>query len=190
MNDPTQSPGDERRTRPRRYSDRRVALLLRVHEILFDHPPGPGRDRLVLEAVRDDFETNRALMARQGDGPRVVVAAACGEWREDPEGRTLSGPGLAALLDNHGAATGAMTLTYVRRPSAFAPEDWEHLFRHDLGEPTAALLSVEIRPRQAPGFLLVLQDTVASREWSSHDRSMAEEVAHLLSRAVDKAQDR
>jgi hypothetical protein len=177
----------DRRSRPRRYSDRRVALLLAIHELLFEHPPGPERDRLVLDAVRDDFETGRALLARPGDqGFGILVAAACGEWREDPAGRILEGPGLAALLGTHGLVPGAVTLTYVRRPSAFAPEDWERLFKADLGEPASALLSVEIRPERAPGSLLLLQDVVSSREWSSHDRSMAEEVARLLSRAADK----
>ncbi|HUT76675.1 MAG TPA: hypothetical protein VM285_03255, partial [Polyangia bacterium] len=133
----------DRRARPRRYSDRRVALLLQIHELLFDHPPGPERERLVLEAVRDDFETSRALLAQRGDtGPGIIVAAACGEWREDPVGRVLEGPGLAALLDTHGLVPGAVTLTYVRRPSAFTAEDWERLFKADFGEPASALLSV------------------------------------------------
>jgi len=180
----------DRRGQHRRYSDRRAALLLEIHEIIFEHPPGPERDRLVLEAVRRDFGACRGLLAAPGaGGSGVVVAAACGQWTEEPRGRVLDGPGLLALRETHRLVPGVVTLTYVRRPPVFPPEHWERLFKADLCEPSSAMLSVEIRPARAPASLLLLQEAVASREWSSQDRSMAEEVAHLLSRAADKDAD-
>jgi GAF domain-containing protein len=179
----------ERRTKHRRFSDRRVAVMLAVHELLFDLPPGAEREEEILEVLRDDFGSDRAALVAPFDGaePGLVVNAASGSWSDGPRGRRLTGRGLGHLLEVHRLAAGAVTLTYVRRPPAFDSDGWEDLFNRDLLEPTSALLSVELHPRSAPRSFLWLQQETGSREWSSKDRELAEEVAHLLARAADKA---
>lgn len=177
----------ERRTIHRRFSDRRVALMLAVHEILFEEPPGERRERRLIEAIRDDYQTDRAaLVARNGAGSGLEVVRASGQWDPKPEGRLLDGNGIEALLDVHQLATGAVTLTYVRRPSQFEREAWEQLWSEGLGSPTAALLSVELTPARAPGGFLWLAEATSSREWSSGDRELIEEIGALLARAADK----
>jgi hypothetical protein len=47
-------------------------------------------------------------------------------------------------------------------------------------------MSVEIRPTKRRGRLIWLQLTGSTREWSSRDRDLIEEVAALLARALDK----
>ena len=51
---------------------------------------------------------------------------------------------------------------------------------------TDALLSIEVKPASAPGTFLWLTETSSSREWSSGDRELIEEVGTLLARAADK----
>ncbi|MFO8070440.1 MAG: hypothetical protein R6V85_01080 [Polyangia bacterium] len=179
----------ERRTKYRRFSDRRVAVMLAVHELLFDLPPGPERDEKILGVLRDDFGSDRAALVAPVDGtaPGLVVNAASGAWSEGPRGRRLTGRGLEHLLEVHRLAAGAVTLTYIRRPAAFDSDGWEDLFNRDLLEPTSALLSVELLPDSAPRSFLWLQQEIGSREWSSNDRELAEEVARLLARAADRA---
>lgn len=181
--------GTERRGRYRRYEDRRVALLLALHEVLFDEPPGPARDEALLGRLRDDFGVNRAELLRfdgRGDGARPCVGAAVGE---DPAGarpRSLEGGGTAALFELHRQNAGALTLTKFRRPSAFTDEAWSHLWESELGDPFTALLSVELPVSRAPRSFVWLLLENASREWGSHDRELAEEAARLLGRAADR----
>jgi len=179
----------ERRQKHRRFSDRRVHVLLRVHEILFDTNEGDERDTAVIEELRLDFETDRAALVAvgaEGNGEVEVVSLA-GSWDGEIKGSVLSGKGLQDLLEAHRLADGAVTLTYTRRPSVFSAEGWERLWAGDLGEKATALLSVAIEPERAERRLLWLQQAGYSREWSSHDRELAEEVASLLTRATDKA---
>jgi hypothetical protein len=179
----------ERRGKHRRFSDRRVHLLLALHEILFEMDDGDERNTALIDEVRLDFESDRAALVTTGGGADhgVRVTSVAGEWDGDLKGRRLYGKGLADLLDVHGLAGGAVTLTYTRRPSAFSPEGWDKLWAGDLGAQTRALLSVAVRPVQAERSLLWLQQASNSREWSSQDRELAEEVASLLARAADKA---
>jgi hypothetical protein len=178
----------ERRQKHRRFSDRRVHLLLRVHEILFDTEAGDARDTAVLEELRLDFESDRAALVdtAAGDGVTAELASLAGAWNGKLKGATLSGKGLVDLLEAHRLAHGAVTLTYTRRPTVFSPEGWERLWAGDLGAEATALLSVAIEPERAARRLLWLQQASYSREWSSQDRELAEEVASLLSRAADK----
>ena len=180
----------ERRNKHRRFSDRRVHVLLRVYEILFDMEEGDERDTAVIDELRLDFETDRSALVTLGpDGNgRVEVSSLSGSWNDDRvKGSVLSGKGLEDLLEAHRLATGAVTLTYTRRPSVFSVEGWERLWAGDLGANATALLSVAIEPERAERRLLWLQQASYSREWSSHDRELAEEVASLMSRATDKA---
>ncbi len=50
----------EQRINYRRYEDRRVALMLSLHEILFEDHAGFKRNRLILEAIMNNFGTDRA----------------------------------------------------------------------------------------------------------------------------------
>jgi hypothetical protein len=175
----------DRRGKHRRYEDRRVALLLALHEVLFDRPPGRARDEELLERIRDDFGVHRAELLRFEDGAPRLWAAAGSLTASAP--RALEGAGASVLLGLGSDDTGALTLTRFRRPSAFAAEDWASLWDRELGESVTALLSVEIDARRAPRSLLWLLLENASREWNSHDRELAEEVARLLGRAADKA---
>ncbi|MBW2278289.1 MAG: hypothetical protein JRF63_12405 [Deltaproteobacteria bacterium] len=179
----------ERRNQYRRFTDRRVHVLLRVHEILFDMPEGDERDTAVIDELRLDFETDRAALVttRPDDSAEVEVDSLCGSWNGEIKGTVLSGKGLQDLLQAHRLATGAVTLTYTRRPSVFSVEGWGRLWAGDLGAKATALLSVAIEPERAERRLLWLLQASYSREWSSHDRELAEEVASLMSRAADKA---
>lgn len=178
----------ERRQKHRRFSDRRVHLLLRVHEILFNMEAGDERDTALLEELRLDFDSDRAALvnAAADNGAAVELAAVAGAWNGGIEGATLSGKGLVDLLEAHRLADGAVTLTYTRRPTVFSSEGWQRLWAGDLGAEATALLSVAIEPERAARRLLWLQQASYSREWSSQDRELAEEVASILSRAADK----
>lgn len=164
--------------------------LLALHEVLFDLPAGAERDRALLQAIRLDYDIELALLlAPSGDGgASLEVHAESGE-----DGDTIRGPlggnGLAALLEVHRSAPGALTLMRVRRPSAFDDGAWQSLWRDAMGERAKALLSVELRSERAPRQLLWLAQTSHSRDWDSHDRQLAEEIADLLGRAADKALD-
>lgn len=179
----------ERRIKHRRFSDRRVHLLLRVHEILFDTEPGDERDEALIEELRLDFDSDRAALVRADaeTAGTVELAALAGAWNGEVKGAQLSGAGLGDLLEAHRLASGAVTLTYTRRPSVFSNEGWARLWAGDLGARATALLSVAIEPERAARQLLWLQLANYSKEWSSQDRELAEEVASLMSRAADKA---
>jgi len=184
------SVGSERRGRYRRYEDRRVALLLSLHEVLFDQPPGRARDEALLERIRADFGVNRTELLLFG-GPRTgrspELQAAAGALDSSPPARALDGAGITALLELHCGNPGALTLTRFRRPSAFDETTWSSLWDRELGPSVTALLSVELVVDRAPRSLIWMLLENASREWNSHDRELAEEVARLLGRAADKA---
>ena len=185
MNDST-----ERRGRYRRFEDRRVALMLALHEVLFDQPAGPARDVSLLATLREDFSVNRAellLFDGRGEGARPSLGAAVGDDGATAPARAVDGDGTAALLELHRQNTGALTLTKFRRPSAFSSEEWSHLWEVELGDPFTALLSVELTVSRAPRSFVWLLLENASREWGSHDRELAEEAARLLGRAADRA---
>ena len=63
----------ERREVFRRYADRRRALMLAIHEILFDQRPGESRDRDLLEEFRRDFFTDDAFLVEKMGIPVSVV---------------------------------------------------------------------------------------------------------------------
>jgi hypothetical protein len=185
MNDST-----ERRERYRRFEDRRVALLLALHEVLFEEPPGPARDALLLGKLKDDFRVNRAellLLDGRAEGPRPRLGAAVCDDDAAERARAFDGEGTAALIELHRQNSGALTLTKFRRPSAFSDAAWAHLWEAELGDPFTALLSVELSVSRAPRSFIWLLLENASREWGSHDRELAEEVARLLGRAADRA---
>jgi len=167
-----------------------MALLLALHEVLFEEPPGRARDESLLETLREDFCVNRAaLLSFEGataeEPPRP--AAIVGDVAETPLPDAFDGSGAGALFDLHRKHSGALTLTKFRRPSAFSDEEWTHLWEAELGASFTALLSVEIVTRSAPRAIIWLLLEHASREWNSHDRELAEEAARLLGRAADKA---
>ena len=180
----------ERRERYRRFEDRKTALMLAVHEVLFDEPPGPTRDASLLSKLKEDFCVSRAAMLRfEGSGeaaPPRIAAAVCDDGAA-PFLAALDGEGAAVLFELHGRNSGALTLTKFRRPSAFSSEAWARLWEAELGEAFTALLSVELNVQRAPRTLLWLLLENTSREWNSHDRELAEDVARLLGRAADRA---
>lgn len=180
---------EEKRVIYRRYTDRRVALMLAVHEILFDTQPGRERERLVLEAIRNNYTVDlAALVGSQHQSPqKISITATAGDWGFDPNGKSLNGSGISMLWSLQEAAPGALTLTRVKRPSTVSFDAWENLWSEAMGIPAMSLLSVPIAPKQGPRSILWLLQVSYSREWSSRDRNLAEEVVMLLARARDKA---
>jgi len=176
----------ENRGRYRRYEDRRVALLLRVHEILFDHLESSERDELLLGAILDNYGADRGafLSPVHSDDGLLRFDALVGKWPADTLGKNVAGDGLEALLALQENAPGAVTLARVKRPESFRRDAWETLWQEDLV--AKALLSVLIASSHAPKQYLWLVQSSYSREWSSRDRELAEEVSGLLARARDK----
>ena len=176
----------ENRGRYRRYEDRRVALLLRVYEVLFEHLNSPHRDGLLLRAILDNYGADRGAFLRpadSGDG-LLKFEALEGTWPAGTQDKSLAGAGLGALLALQEEAPGAVTLARVKRPESFRRSAWDMLWQQDLS--ASALLSVTIPSTRAPKQYLWLVQTSYSREWSSRDRELAEEVSSLLARARDK----
>lgn len=180
----------ERREIFRRYADRRRALMLAIHEILFDQRPGEDRDRDLLTEICGDFHTDGAVLVRKLTNPptpdSVTLMAAVGDWAGAQPGDTFEGEGIEALLSAQENAQGAVALSRFRRTSLINDDAWEHLWQDSLGKPATALLSVDLKPSDASPALIWLILNGASREWSSHDRQLLEEAADLLSRAADK----
>ncbi len=181
----------ERREVFRRYADRRRALMLAIHEILFDQRPGEARDRNLLEEVCHDFYTDGAVLVRKltekDTSDSVVLLVAAGNWDLAQPGDIFEGEGIEALLRAQENAHGAVALSRFRRTSLINDNAWEDLWENDPGKPATALLSVDLKPSDARPAMIWLLLNGASREWSSHDRQLLEEVADLLSRAADKA---
>lgn len=170
----------------RRYADRRVAALLTLYEILYHENPGPSRDTNMLAAIQEDYQIDRAALLSKEDDNKLGVIGICGNWGAISKGSVLTGVGLCAILDAHREVGGALTLSKFKRPSMIDTQAWEDLWSKDLSTPASALLSVPIEPKNAkPAFLWLALDA-ASREWSSHDRDLSEEIASLLGVALDK----
>ena len=178
----------EKRKNYRRYEDRRVAVMLAVHEVLFDHPPGQERDKKILETICTDYLSDGAALVKRvqtGEGD-FEVTAAFGNWIPNI-GRSVSGSlGFETLGNLQKSAPGALTFTRVKRPAVFGLKDWDSFWGQSLFDTTMSLLSVHLLSKGEPiGFIWILQSNY-SREWSSRDRALAEEIASLLSRAIDK----
>jgi GAF domain-containing protein len=111
-----------------------------------------------------------------------------GNWGVFKDRTTLSGCGISALLSVHAENHGALTLSRFRQTSQFDSSAWDALWNTDLGEPASALLSVDIADNTdvVLGWLIVALNGT-SREWSSHDRDLAEEIALLLAVAMKRA---
>lgn len=176
----------EQRTQFRRFTDRRGALMLAVYEILFDLPRGANRDGRILEAILRNYGVDRAAFVSLDTNPpggRGVLATAVGSWNGQ---QVIQGRGFDQLLALHREVDGALTFESVRRPTQFSPEEWDSLWSEALGGASRALLSMEVRPSTSAPKLIWLQQILSSREWSSRDRELIEEVAALLARAEDK----
>jgi hypothetical protein len=177
----------EKRITYRRYEDRRVAMMLAIHEILFDEPPSPKRDTLVLNAIQHNYLVDRvAFIAIETPSSAGVVAARVGDWQVGAGNITPRGIGFERLLDLHAAVEGALTFESVRKPEIFSAAAWESLWQEGVSTPSKALLSVMVSPRTASPTLLWLQQAQSSREWNSRDRELAEEIAALLTKAREK----
>lgn len=181
----------DKRIKFRRFSDRRTVLLLDIYETLFHHPPGPEQDNLLLQAIQQNYATDTAVFASQENpGPdTTAIHAVVGDWNVE-RGETLpAGNGLAKLWDLQKTAPGALTFTRVKRPPVFPQNDWDNLWNEALNM-KMALLSIQILPQTAPPEVLWLLQTSYSREWSSRDRELAEEIAVLLAKARDMATEK
>ena len=178
----------DKRIHYRRYEDRRMAMMLAIHEILFEIPPGPKRDRAVLDAVVFNYRVDRAAFVDLG---RYLEEGYCdlsirvGDWPSETDSIVGRGEGFARLMALHEVVDSALTFESVRKPDAFALE-WKSLWEEGIGAPALALLSIPLRPLKAPHRLMWLLQVSSSREWSSRDRDLAEEVVSLLARAADK----
>jgi hypothetical protein len=185
------NPVNEKRTRFRRYEDRRTSLMLSVHEILFDEIAGKERDTRVIGSVKNNFQADRtALLAplKPGAG-RLILDVAVGDWPQLEENGILEGTGIDVLLSLQREAPGAVALIRFKRPAVFNADAWKNLWEHTLKGAVTALLSVRISPERAsPGLLWIMQSNY-SREWSSRDRELVEEVASLIARVRDRDLD-
>ena len=90
----------EKRKNYRRFEDRRVAVMLAVHEVLFEHSPGQERDKKVLETICSDYQSDGAAIVKRvqsGEGDFEVSAGlrTVGRWnRGSPDqGLTISDGG-------------------------------------------------------------------------------------------------
>jgi GAF domain-containing protein len=178
----------EKRGNYRRFSDRRVALLLDLYETLYHEPAGQERDRRLLNLMQENYGTDQAAfvtLANPQTGAARITATA-GKWAVEVEDTPLHGEGVSTLLDLHQQAPGALTLTRVKRPPVFPRKAWENLWEVTLPA-KMAILSVRLTPDKAPAEVLWLLQSNYSREWSSRDRDLAEEVSGLFSTARDKA---
>ncbi|MCP4677136.1 MAG: hypothetical protein GY854_16805 [Deltaproteobacteria bacterium] len=177
---------EEKRVQYRRYEDRRIALMVSVYETLFNKPAGPDRNSILLKVILENYRADRAAIGdveKPGAGP-VRIVSTVGDW--EATGKQLAGPGLDTLMNLQDGAPGALTLTRVKRPQVFSSEAWDSLWVDTLEAQTTALLSVQIKPERAPSSVLWILQTNYSREWSSRDRDLAEEVASVLARSHDK----
>lgn len=176
----------ENRARFRRYEDRRVALFLRIYEIFFEHSASASRDAMLLEAILHNFGADRGAFLTES-GPEeglLEFGTVIGDWPDGTDGKVLGGAGLAALLQIQADAPGAVTLARVKRPASFGREPWNMLWEKILG--ASALLSVIVPSQRVSEQFLWLVQSSYSREWSSRDRELAEEISFLLARARDK----
>ena len=179
----------EQRIRYRRYEDRRVAMMLTIHELLFEMQPGKKRDEMILKAIRDNFKVDRAAFISMSNtlAKTAELRATVGDWTTgDGATMQIGGRGFERLLSLHKDVDGALSFESVRKPDRFSQETWDSLWREGMGGPARALLSLEIRPKKSLKRLIWLQQTSSSREWSSRDRDLIEEIADLLARALDK----
>lgn len=178
-----------RRGKHRRYADRRIAALLQVHEVLFHDACDPNCANRLLQVLQDDFEVDRAAFLRPSEGPDngLQVPFRSGDWGDAPLAAQMTGDGIDALIRIHRQASGALTLSRFRQPSVFEASAWDALWTKNMLHPASALLSVSIdAPGDRGGFLfLILNGT--SREWSSHDRDLAEETAAILAVATSRS---
>ena len=177
----------EKRVHYRRYEDRRVAMMLSVYEILFDHPPGPERNRRILSALAVNYHVERAAMLEvtEAEGRltgTVSVAVGDDDGPELPE--RIEGEGFSRLAALHDEAEGALSFESVRKPEAFSETAWRSLWEQCLPSPARALLSMEIGA--GPRTLIWLQQIGSTTEWSSRDRDLIEEVSALLARAIER----
>ena len=180
----------DNRTTFRRYSDRRNVLLLEIYKTLFDCPNGAERDIQLLSAIQKNYVVDMAIFVSQDDEkrPESRIDAAVGPWASDQANTLPMSTGLAALWELQKAAPGALTITRVKRPPVFPQEAWDDLWNQTLAS-QMALLSVQILPARAPTGALWLMQSNYSREWSSRDRELVEEIAPILAQARDRAID-
>ena len=179
----------EQRIQYRRYEDRRVAMMLTIYELLFDLPPGKGRDKMILRAIQKNFKVDRAAFVSLNGAPGRVaeLEATVGDWTTgDGAPIEIRGKGLERILSLHKSVDGALSFESVRKPEMFSSEVWDSLWKEGIGSSARALLSIEIRPKNSLNRLIWLQQTASSREWSSRDRDLIEEIAALLARVSDK----
>ena len=175
----------EKRIHYRRYEDRRVAVMLSVYEALFDHPPGAERNRRILTALAADYHVERAAILEITEGKERaagIVSVSVGDGPAFAE--RIQGEGFSRLASLHGAAVGALSFESVRKPEVFSEEAWRSLWEQCLPSSARALLSMEIGA--GPRTLIWLQQIGSTREWSSRDRDLIEEVSALLARAIER----
>lgn len=177
----------EKRTTYRRYEDRRVAMMLAIHEILFAEPPSQRRDELILNEILNNYRVDRAAILEVNPLEKhAVIAVRVGDWQTEQASPSVQGPGFEELLNLHERCEGALTFESVRKPDMFNATLWDDLWKNGLAAPAKALLSVTLSPSSQPTRMLWLQQFQSSREWSSRDRDLLEEIAYLLTRALEK----
>lgn len=177
-----------RRAQFRRYTDRRVAALLELHEILFFENSGVQRDEHLLDTINEDFQTDRVVIVQMDTAAKdsMRVLSATSNWAGEINGVTFQGAAIEKIVQTQSEFNGALTLSKFRSSSLFSPQQWLDLWSHELHRPASALLSVPIcAPNVPPSFMWLIVDS-GSREWSSHDRDLSEEESLLLARVLEK----
>ncbi len=172
----------ENRVNYRRYEDRRVALLLNVHEIIFYEQDILRREEGILAAIAENYQVERVAMilVKEDNHNRIGIPTSLfGKWAMCAGNILMMGRGFERLLDLHSQVEGALTFEAVRKPEIFDENEWVSLWRDETTLKAKSLLSVEIvKPVKK---ILLMQQVNSSREWSSRDRNLIEEVAQLIS---------
>ncbi len=160
-------------------------MMLSIHEILFDMKPGNERDQCILAAISENYQVDRAavLALEEHEGQwSGRMTASFGDWQHSGEALRFSGEGFDRIVELHEMAEGALTFESVRKPEAFTETAWRSLWAEGVGSPTRALLSMTLGEDKQK--LIWLQQTGSTREWSSRDRDLIEEIAVLLAKAA------
>ncbi|MBN2804457.1 MAG: hypothetical protein JXR91_15285 [Deltaproteobacteria bacterium] len=178
----------KRRTTYRRFSDRRVAALLKLYEILFYETEIDVRTSEFFKALAYDFMVDRVLLIKteNSDEQYGVDILYAYDPSDFVKKNCFKGKGIKKLLETQKSFDGALTLSKYRTSSFFSRDEWAGLWSEELGCSSSALLSVKVTPRSGENIFLWLIMDSGSREWSSHDRDLCEEEALLLSKVLER----
>jgi GAF domain-containing protein len=177
----------DKRLKYRRYEDRRVAMMLSIYEIIFEEQNNTKRRRKILSAIADNFQVEKASLIELLEIENEIcgcIEESFGNWKNSEKEEILHGLGFKRLLELHELVDGALSFESVRKSDAFEDNEWKDFWNECADENSRAFLSVMINSQKRK--LLWLQNVASTREWSSRDRELIEEVAFLLTKVERK----